>query len=1111
MIPGVITNFDESKLRYTFRGYFGYRFVSFLRKKILPVKKMEQLFIKIAATEITIDAFFLLELREIAKEIINDTYGYNLAVNKRAINSLIKEIDNNTWLSKEHNNEFKLNYQKINKKFKTLPLDFQKIAYSEYEYKKNALGQKGMLTDSATGTGKTFLGLTLSEGCDVDVNIFIVMKKNIDTVWYKTMVEDPDDFFAIKNTSEDIFTSNDFSVKEYTNEKYILIHYEALDKFKAMLPLLKGKTVSIVVDEVHNFTSLESNRKKLLIDICNSTKSENIILLSGTPIKGSTLEIIPYLEILDPKFTPKVMDKYRALYGSPNFILKKCMQTRYKDISVKITKEELKLEPIEYRTLNITMPNGNDYTLDNVRIKMKEFSEVRHKEIDEKLPEYKNIYKLLIDKVKATTKVSDLEWKRYADDFIAVGYYAKQKLLRQYPDVVKRVNTFEKFNILPYLDGQDKKDFKEASVILKYPNLKIAGEMLGNVFMRLRMECHRDMAKAIDYTFIDSSLSKTIIMSAYTDIVEVVNEKVKKDGYTPVSVYGKETKNISSLIESFISNPDINPLTGTYPSISTGHHLVVANMVLLIDLPFRPYLLDQAIARVNRMGQTKQVIVIYTKLNTGEDYNINSRNIDILKWAKNTVEEITGSEITDMDFENGDTIDIVDTLEKSISHINSEKFNSETLPETSYSKHIETDESLNKVEYLIYATNKEFILDFDWHKELFSTMLKDKEYKYITIKNGIKYVKMNDKLIRTDAKSNLPIFTMFDTIKLPDNLLKCLDKPTYTSVGIFIANTLFLEYPFKGKIKYINRLFTHNELCKTLPKLMIKEIITVDEYLDYVDSVSFSLALNKFFVYSATKKMVTSAPGMSKFKEELKAKYDLEYGVTWVKDASLAIKFIEELKKFDNEYIKDDPAYGVMLSGAIVNNSRPRKFSAFGVEYGFDSTGTDSTFIINSLMDGYPKEKDQLAAMFNAARKGSFDRGSGTQQAGYMVKEIQKAINALVIKEGDCGDTIGDHILVNYKNVSFYSNIYIIENDLPVFKENLNGYLGKYVKVRTTQYCKYDGCFCEVCAGKDMENFKDGIQLLVIATLGIMLNSKMKSMHRASKKTMNFNILETII
>lgn len=200
-----------------------------------------------------------------------------------------------------------------------------------------------------------------------------------------------------------------------------------------------------------------------------------------------------------------------------------------------------------------------------------------------------------------------------------------------------------------------------------------------------------------------------------------------------------------------------------------------------------------------------------------------------------------------------------------------------------------------------------------------------------------------------------------------------------------------------------------------------------------------------------------------------------------------------------------------MLSGAIVNNSRPRKFSAFGVEYGFDSTGTDSTFIINSLMDGYPKEKDQLAAMFNAARKGSFDRGSGTQQAGYMVKEIQKAINALVIKEGDCGDTIGDHILVNDKNVSFYSNIYIIENDLPVFKENLNGYLGKYVKVRTTQYCKYDGCFCEVCAGKDMENFKDGIQLLVIATLGIMLNSKMKSMHRASKKTMNFNILETII
>ena len=1111
MIPGIITSYDESKLRYTFRGYFGVRFVGIIKRKILSDKKIKQLFIKISTTEITIDSFFILELREMLNEIINGDYGYNFDVNVRAIKSLIKKIDTDTWLAKKHNNEFKLNYEKINKKFSTLPLDFQKIAYSEYEYKKNALGQKGMLTDSATGTGKTFLGLTISEGCDVDVNIFIVMKKNIDTVWYKTMVEDPDNFFTIKNKPEDIYTSNDFSIKEYNNEKYILVHYEALDKLKAMLSLLKNKSVSIVVDEVHNFTSLDSNRKKLLIEICETSKSDDIILLSGTPIKGSTLEIIPYLEILDPKFTPRVMIKYKALYGSPNYILKQCMQTRYKDISVKITKNELKLEPIEYRTLNVTINNGNDYTLENVRIKMKEFSERRTKEIDDKLPEYKNTYTTLLSKVKANSKVSEILWKRYSDDFVAVGYYAKRRLLQQYPDVVKRVNTFEKFNILPYLDGQDKKDFREASVILKYPKLKIAGEMLGNVFMRLRMECHRDMAKAIDYSLIDSSLAKTIIMSAYTDIISAVNEKVIKDGYTPATVYGKETKNISSIIESFISNPDVNPLTGTYPSISTGHHLVVANIVLLLDLPFRPYLLDQAIARVNRMGQTKQVIVIYTKLNTGEDYNINSRNIDILKWAKNTVEEITGSEITDMDFENGDTIDIVDTLEKSISHINGEKFSSETIPETSYSKHIETDESLNKIEYLIYATNKEFILDFDWHKELFSTMLKDKEYKYITIKNGIKYVKMNDKLIRTDAKSNLPIFTMFDTIKLPDNLLKCLDKPTYTSVGIFIANTLFLEYPFKGKIKYINRLFTHNELCKTLPKLMVKEIISVDEYLDYVDSVSFSLALNKFFVYSATKKMVTSAPGMAKFKEELKAKYDLEYGVTWVKDASLAIKFIEELKKFDNEYIKDDPAYGVMLSGAIVNNSRPRKFAAFGVEYGFDSTGTDSTFIINSLMDGYPKEKDQLAAMFNAARKGSFDRGSGTQQAGYMVKEIQKAINALVIKEGDCGDTIGDHILVNDKNVSFYSNIYIIENDLPVFKENLNGYLGKYVRVRSTQYCKYDGCFCEVCAGKDMENFKDGIQLLVISTIGVLLNLMLKSMHRASKKTMNFNILETII
>lgn len=1123
MINSIFTSYNNSDMTYTFRGFFGAGFIRHLQKKVLPSKKLNNLFKKISMTEIVVDSFFLIELKEIIKEVISEDSYFNIKVNRRSLNNLLKEIESNTWLNKDKPlGNFKLNQDLIDKTFKTKPLDFQKLIYPEYEFKKNVMGQRGMLTDAATGTGKTFLGLTLAVGCDSDVSIFIVMNKNIDTVWHKTIVEDPDDFFNIKNTNEDVYSSKNLDTgKRYNGEKYILFHYEALGKLRLFLDVLKDKKVTVVVDEVHNFTAKDTNRKNLLIEICDELKTENIILLSGTPIKGSPLEMIPYLEMLDPKYTLPVRTRYKKIYSSPNYILKKCMQKRYKNISVKIEKEKLRLDPIDYRTIEVKLKNGDRYTLDSVKEEMIKYTEIRRKEILEDMPKYVETYNRLINKVKSISKVEEALWELYHNDFKDVKFYHEKRMLMFHPELVKRVTAFEKTNILPLLNGIDKKLFKESAVILKYYSLKIAGEVLGNVFMKLRMECHRDMAEAIDYSIVDSSLAKTIVMSSYIDIIEAANTKLRKDGYNPISVYGDDTKNIKNIINTFITDDDVNPLTGTYSSISTGHHLVVANIVILLDLPFRPYLLDQAIARVNRMGQTKQVIAVFTKLNTGEEYNINSRNIDILKWAKTAVEEVTGHTINDMEFDNGS---IISTVEKNAMIVRDEYSDSYDEPEVQLIKDIDNKpkvledkinntkggKTMNKTEYLIEAYNKGYFYILDWYRELFAIMTKDGDYTYVTIKNSIKYLKTDNGLVNTEVISSSPILSIYDVIKLPDDLLICQPKSIYTTIGIMIANVIFLEFPFKGKLPYINRAFTHGELCKTLPKLILKEVITVEQYLDYVDSISFSMSLNKLFVYSATKKMVTPPPGMNKYKEDMIIKYDTEHGKDWKNDPSLAVAFIEELKKFDLDYIKDDPAFGIMLSGAIVNNSRPRKFVAFGVEFGFDSSGNEATFIINSLTDGYPKDKKQLSAMYNAARKGSFDRGSGTQQAGYMVKEIQKAVNALVIVEGDCETTDGDTILVSDINKKFYNNIYIVENGRAVFKENLFDYEGKVVKVRTTQHCKIDGAFCEICAGRDMDNFKEGIQLLVITTLGVMLNSKMSAMHKASKSTMNFNILDSI-
>lgn len=417
---------------------------------------------------------------------------------------------------------------------------------------------------------------------------------------------------------------------------------------------------------------------------------------------------------------------------------------------------------------------------------------------------------------------------------------------------------------------------------------------------------------------------------------------------------------------------------------------------------------------------------------------------------------------------------------------------------------------MNKSEYLVYAYKNEFHLILRWYLEVFAIHFEDIDYEYITIKNGIKYLKIGDQLVPTETEKYKPIFDIQDVIKLPANTLPNLSESIYTSVGIYISNLLFLVHPFNSSIGYINNFFTLKSIESKLPNLLKSGTITVEQRNTFINSVSFALNLNKLFSYSSTRRSVTPAPGITKFKNDLIKKYDQEYGKHWVEDEVKALQFIEELKKYDKDYIKNDPSYGKMLSGKIVNNSRPRMYMAFGVESGFDNTGKDNTFVINSLSEGYPKNKKHLKAIMNSARKGSYDRGAETQQAGSMVKEMQRASNALYIKEGDCGTKLGLPMLITEKNLKKYSNTYIVEKGITIFKESLKDYIGKTVILRSTMGCKNVDCFCEICGSKDLLEYKNGVSLLIISSAGVVLNLKMKALHKASKQLVKFNITDYI-
>lgn len=661
MFDGVRYSYDAKTQVYTFGSNFGINFRGYIMNSIVGSKKFDLLFRNLNFKEIVIDSFFLLELNEICKYIIGGEAPFSTWVNQKAIKALHELIEKETWLNpKEYDfhGEFKLNMDLMDKVMSTKPLEFQKTAYSSYEMFKNNLGYNGILLDAATGTGKSFLSISLSIALESEIVIMVVMNVSIDATWKKSLLRE--NFFnkGFEPTEADIYTSGDYyNKKPYTGQKYVIFNYEAINKLNLFIGKFKYRKITIIVDEVHNFTA-DNKRKNELIELANITNSKDIILLSGTPIKSSTLELIPYLELIDPKFTPVVKNRFQKIYGSPNNILKRCTPIRYGMMSTRIEKSELNLEPVEYKTITVNLPDGNLYTLKHIKEEMIKYIDIRSKEIEENTWKYKNVYNQLLEKVKFSSRLPDVTWIEYQNDFeLVCEYYVKRQLMF-HGDLIKRVNDFEKAIILSGLQGDEKKQFKEAAVCLKYPMLKIRGEVLGIIVLGNRIKCHKEMAKVLDYSILDSTVAKGIVMTSYIEIADAVVEKLKKQKYNPATIYGDNTKQSSKTISDFIEKEDINPLVGTYKSVSTGLHLVVANMMILLDLPFRTYMLDQAIARVHRMGQDKQVIVLYTVLDTGEEYNINSRNIDILKWSKEAIEEITGHMVKGLDFEKGRALDL---------------------------------------------------------------------------------------------------------------------------------------------------------------------------------------------------------------------------------------------------------------------------------------------------------------------------------------------------------------------------------------------------------------------------------------------------------------------
>ena len=279
--------------------------------------------------------------------------------------------------------------------------------------------------------------------------------------------------------------------------------------------------------------------------------------------------------------------------------------------------------------------------------------------------------------------------------------------------------------------------------------------------------------------------------------------------------------------------------------------------------------------------------------------------------------------------------------------------------------------------------------------------------------------------------------------------------------------------------------------------------------IKYVDNCEYLKTWNRYFVQAASERTMLPPEGITEKKKAIIKEMIAELGPNAFKDQVNVVKLEERLKEIDKEWLKDDPTLNIVTSGKVLNNSRKELFLTMGGIPAFDDEG-ELSFVLNSLLEGWPSDPDTLTAMFNSLRAGSLARALDTQYGGLFAKIILRAIGSYTVKLGvDCGTTIGKDTIVddtNFKSIKFR---HIIDGSITRLidsEEMAKTFIGKKIIVRSPETCALVGeNYCQYCVSKLLSENPDGIKNEVTEVTSIVMNESMKKMHNTTKSITRLN------
>ena len=598
------------KLKYSAAGFL-YRFFTLTSDK----------------RKLSISRFFVPELIYLLQE------NKKFSPRTKNIDKIINLLISNTWYKNTQVEIPTALDMDVIKHLKRKPLPYQlEFIKDVYWQKKTQFLLKGYLLGFDPGLGKSATSIFLKEGLHKKHAIVIAPKSVTKNVWPTEIEETVNDC--------KIWTIDD-SLDDLTSEtNYVVVNYEAIDKIKDVVKSrFDLKSLMIIVDECHNFKDIDSLRTRQLIDLAETTKCQDILLMSGTPIKALGTECIPILELLDTFWTPTLRDQFKALNRYPS-VMNELLHNRLGILMFRKLKEEVLQLPDKIENdLLIKLPDGNKYTVPQVQKACKVYAEERTKYYKQNYDKYEKAFLDILDYYEKNLlpEEEEDEFARYKRELKLIKSGNIQSGLDMNSDIkmaIESVNQYDATKLIPRLPNAMKKIFRDSRTVYKYVALKVMGEVIGNLLNKLRQEMTSELIGKEVIDIIKSAEKKTILFSDYTDSLHDAYAKCVKAKLKPMLITGENSNQAKELVSTFKNDPSLNPLIVSIKCMSTGHTINEANTVIFLNVPYRSTDYEQASDRCYRIGQDTTVYVYRLLLDTKPDGNLSTRMNDILKWSK---------------------------------------------------------------------------------------------------------------------------------------------------------------------------------------------------------------------------------------------------------------------------------------------------------------------------------------------------------------------------------------------------------------------------------------------------------------------------------------------